>query len=536
MANYLNSIKPFSLFRNERSKLYFVDKSRMIEELLQILSSGSSYVCITRPRRFGKTMMASMLAAYLEKNRTSDRLFQGLEIAKSKEYRKHLNAHNVIYITFNEIPRRCSNYEQYISRIEKRLVDDIREAYPDCMFHEDDAVWDILNRVYEKTETGFVFILDEWDYIFHRDFVTGREKEFYIEFLSNLLKGQPYVLLAYMTGILPIAKYSSGSELNMFLEYTMATKEKYSKYFGFQDEEVDDLYQRYLKSTTHPNVSREGLRSWYDGYHTLAGTRIYNPRSVVCALSDNQLSSYWTSAGPYDEIFYYIEKNIDAIRDALALMISGVAVSANVQEYAATSMRLSTKDEIFSAMVVYGFLSYENGKVSIPNKELMDRFQDVLKKESSLGYVYRLAKESERMLQATKNADTKTMLEILEYAHDTETPLLSYNHETDLTAVVNLVYLAARDSYRMEREDKAGIGYVDFIFYPKDRREDCIILELKVDHTPEEAIQQIKDRKYALRFKGKLGEEVMYTGRILAVGIAYDKISKKHACKVEVLS
>lgn len=218
----------------------------------------------------------------------------------------------------------------------------------------------------------------------------------------------------------------------------------------------------------------------------------------------------------------------------MALMVAGIPVSAKIREYAATSMNLTTKDEIFSAMVVYGFVSYENGKVSIPNKELMEKFGDMLKKETSLGYVNRLAKESEKMLKATLEGDVETMARIMEYAHDTEVPLLNYNNETDLTAVVNLIYLAARDFYRIEREDKAGIGYVDFIFYPeKDYSADCIILELKIDHTPEEAIQQIIDRKYALRFNGKIATEPKYTGRILAVGISYDKQTKRHACKVQ---
>lgn len=187
-------------------------------------------------------------------------------------------------------------------------------------------------------------------------------------------------------------------------------------------------------------------------------------------------------------------------------------------------------------MVVYGFLSYENGKVMIPNKELMERFTDMLRKEPSLGYIYRLAKKSECMLQATLKGDTQVMADILEYAHNTEIPLLHYNNETELAAVVNLVYLSARDYYRIEREDKAGIGYVDFIFYPElDRKADGIILELKAGHTPEEAVRQIKERKYALRFQGKMEEKARYSGRILAVGIAYDRKTKKHSCKVEVL-
>jgi hypothetical protein len=283
-------------------------------------------------------------------------------------------------------------------------------------------------------------------------------------------------------------------------------------------------------------ISREALRLWYDGYLTQTGIRLYNPRSVVGALSDNQLSNYWTSSGPYEEVFYYINYNVDAVRDAIALMVSGIAVPAKISEYAAVSMNLKTKDEILSAMTVYGFLTYNKGYVSIPNKELMDKFDEMLMKESSLGYVYHLARKSERMLAATLSGDTKTMVEILEYAHDTETPLLAYNSEIELTAIVNLVYLQARDSYRIEREDKAGIGYVDFIFYPElDKTADCIILELKVDHTAKEALQQIKDRKYILKFEGKLGEQPKYTGRVLGVGISYNKKSKVHECEVEVL-
>lgn len=389
-----------------------------------------------------------------------------------------MNQYNVIHISFNEIPRRCKTYEQYIERIEDRLIKDLKQAYPDAGINEDDAVWDILMDIYSlDSSVRFIFILDEWDFIFHRDFVTDDDKKSYIGFLSNLLKDKPYVALAYMTGILPItlesddsivdasgeslqavfpadASYSSGSELNMFIEFTMAKSPAFSDYFGFTEKEVDELFGRYMENCECPSVTREGLREWYNGYHTASGERVYNPRSVVYALRYNHLESFWTSSGPYDEIFYYIENNVADVRDDLARMVAGEAVDAKVQEYAATSMNLQTKDEIFSAMVVYGFLSYSDGSVSIPNRELMEKFMDMLLKEPSLGYVYRLAKESERMLKATLEGDTVTMAEILEFAHDTEIPLLNYSNETDLTAVVNLIYLAARDAYRVEREDK----------------------------------------------------------------------------------
>jgi hypothetical protein len=316
----------------------------------------------------------------------------------------------------------------------------------------------------------------------------------------------------------------------------MVSEQMYSEYFGFTDAEVDDLYARFLKNQPNPQVSREGLRNWYNGYHTKSGERVYNPRSVVLSLTNNNIGSYWTSAGPYDEIYYYINHNVAAVRDDLAQMVAGVPVPAKVQEYAAVSMNLTTKNEIFSAMVVYGFLTYENGYVSIPNKELMDKFSDMLMKEESLGYVHQLAVESTKMLKATLDGDADKVAEIMKYAHDTETPLLSYNSESELTVLVTLVYLAARDTYRVEREDKAGTGYVDFIFYPEvDHKADGIILELKVDHTADEALQQIKDRNYALKFDGKIGEAPKYSGRIIGVGLAYDRSTKVHTCKIEVL-
>ena len=107
--------------------------------------------------------------------------------------------------------------------------------------------------------------------------------------------------------------------------------------------------------------------------------------------------------------------------------------------------------------------------------------------------------------------------------------------EIELSAVVNLVYLAARDKYRVEREDKAGEGYVDFIFYPERKGADALILELKVDDTPENAIRQIREKNYALRFEGKVGEKPKYTGRILAAGISYSRKTREHSCRVERL-
>lgn len=535
MSMFLNCFTVYDRYRAVLNSPYFVDKTLLLEELIPLLCQEQRFVCITRPRRFGKTVMANMIGAFFQKGADSCDIFDNLLIAGKEDYKNHLNRHNVIFIDFSEMPENCSSYSQYISRILSGLKQDLSNAFPELDIDKEKSVWDILTAVFEKNGQKFIFIMDEWDAVFHMSFITEDNRKEYLQFLKLLLKSKSYVELAYITGILPIAKYSSGSELNMFQEYDMATKIRYSEYFGFLDSEIDMLYERYTKNTVNPRITRQELKEWYDGYHTASGERLYNPRSVVCALSDGQLASYWTSSGPYDEIFYCIRNDLEHIRDDLALMVCGESVDARIGEFAAFSMDLKTKNQIYSAMVVYGLLTYDDGRVLIPNRELMLKYDELLQTEDSLGYVYRLAARSEQMLKATLAGDTDTMAEVLEYVHDREIPVLSYNHEIELAAVVNLVYLAARDRYRVEREDKAGKGFVDFIFYPLRRNDPCMILELKVDHTPEEAIHQIKEKKYISRFSGKLGELPQYTGRILAVGIGYKKKTKQHLCAVEEL-
>lgn len=546
MGLFLNSRIPFDSYKASVSEKYFVDKTELIAELLPALGTSQRFFCITRPRRFGKSVMANMVGAFFEKTVNAEEIFFKLRIASPEISRKlerngcgncisFLNQYDIIYIDFSEMPENCSSYRIYITRILQGLKKDLAEKFPEHGVDTEQSVWDILTEIYQKTGQRYIFVLDEWDAVFHMDFITDSDKKAYLLFLKSLLKDKIYAELVYMTGILPIAKYSDGSELNMFVEYSMSSSERFSQYFGFSDSEVDRLYSIYQQTAEKIHFTRNDLRLWYDGYHTAGGEQLYNPRSVTCALTDSQLRNYWTSSGTYDSIFGYIRDNAAEIRDDLPLLFAGGQIASDICEYAATSMQLETKDEIYSAMVVYGLLTYKDGFVSIPNKELSDSFAYMMKRERSLGYIYNLANASKKMLAATLAGNTQEMAEILEFAHDTESPVLSYNKEIELSAIVNLVYLSARDFYRVEREDKAGEGFVDFIFYPERKNADALILELKVDSTPEDAIRQIKEKKYALRFKGKLGEQPKHTGRILAVGISYNKKTKKHSCKIEVL-
>lgn len=384
MGMFFNSSVPYEAYKEVLGDLYFVDKTMLLEELIPALGRRNRYFCITRPRRFGKTVMANMVGAFFEKTEAPG-LFDGLAVSQSAGYSVHLNRHDVIYIDFSRIPEKCSSYQAYITRIIDGLKQDVLDAFCNLNIDGRKSVWDILQEVA----------------VFHMPFVSKEEQREYLLFLKNLLKDQPYVELAYMTGILPVAKYSGGSELNMFVEYDMATSERFSDYFGFSDAEVDQLYEIYRREVKNPRIGREDLHNWYDGYHTAGGNRLYNPRSVVLALTDNQLRNYWTSSGPYDEIFYYIRNNIEDVRKDLVLMAAGERVAAEIGQYAAVSMEVVSREQIYSAMVVYGLLTYEAGEVFIPNKELMDQYSEMLLAKESLGYVYHLARKSGQMLQAT---------------------------------------------------------------------------------------------------------------------------------------
>ena len=273
MGAYLNSQTPYTLYQSESRSPYFVDKTMLLQELFPYVAAGNRHLCVTRPRRFGKTIAANMISSFFQKGIDSGELFDRLKISEADDCQKYKNKYNVIRIDFSKMPRNCESYRQYIERVEELLISDLREAYPDAKTSETDAIGDILEEIFQQYHgEKFIFVLDEWDFIFHRGFITEADKAKYVAFLSNLLKDRPYVILSYMTGILPIAKYSSGSELNMFAEFTMVNSPMFGTYFGFTDDEVDDLYERYCreceKQRKIKNVTRKGLRDWYNGYYT----------------------------------------------------------------------------------------------------------------------------------------------------------------------------------------------------------------------------------------------------------------------------
>ena len=386
---YLDTKIPFALFQRVLKRKSYVDKSMLIHKLNDVIGNDECYLCVTRPRRFGKTINANMLGAYYTQGYDAHDLFENLKIAQTASYEEHINKHHVIYIDFSRLPDPCNTYEDYISWVKTRLKNDLEKAYGVISIGNNP-----IQDAFQDTNDKFIFIIDEWDSIFYKAFMRDEDKNAYLEFLKGLLKDQPYVELAYMTGVLPIAKYSTGSELNVFKEYNFMNDRTYEDYFGFDEEEIIELTKKYSKP------SFETLKKWYDGYYKSDGSSLFNPRSVSSALTDSVCLNYWTETGPMDEIAKYIEHNVDAVREDIVKMVAGIPVEVELEGYGAEQLHLDSRDEILSAMVVFGFLSYHDGFLRIPNYELMEKFQRVLNRKS-MGGVADIVNNSKNVLDAT---------------------------------------------------------------------------------------------------------------------------------------
>ena len=520
MKYFLNNDFKNNEFELASKDEYFVDKTDFIHHINQLICTKDRFICITRPRRFGKTINAMMLASYYSKTADFKHLFDKLNISKCDSYLEHLNKHNVIYMTLNEMiaSSNCS-YQDFIGRYCNFLTKDLNNQYNmNFDLSNRTLMSDIFTRIHGETGEQFIFILDEWDFIFNNNLFSEQERERFLQFLKDLLKDRPYVELAYMTGVLPIAKYCSGSSLNMFREFNFMNDVRYDRYFGFTSDEVNELCKKQSK------LSTKDLKEWYNGYKTQTGLEIYNPRSVCHALSDGICQSYWTNTGPMDEIIYYINNDIGEVRDDVVQMTTGTPVHLRLKGYGAEQMSLNTKNQIFSAMTVYGFLTYHDETLEIPNKELRIKFDDALE-DKSMGAVSDLVLKSNQMLEATFRKDTGTMASIIEEAHQLNVSIIKYNDENSLACIITLVYLSARSQYHIIREMPSGKGFADFVFIPNNKSKPAFIIELKKDSTPDNALKQIKEKNYASSLKN-------CTGLKLAIGVSYSSKDKKHSVKV----
>lgn len=508
-------------FKRACNSEIYIDKTKLITLTNNVIDTEQNCICISRPRRFGKSMAAYMLAAYYGKGCDSSELFAPYNIAKDKDYRKNLNQYNVIMLNIQDFLSLKPSVEEMLAFLQKRVLRDLRKKYPDAIEDDESILSLALEDLYSETGEGFIFIIDEWDCILRDRRYNVDDQKKYLDFIRNLLKDKAYVALTYMTGILPIKKYGTHSALNMFLEYSMTSPKMFAEFIGFTEDEVKGLCEKY-------EVDYATMESWYDGYRFPQISHVYNPKSVVDAILFREFGSYWTQTETYEALKIYIDLNFHGLKDSIVKMLAGEHVVVNPERFQNDMTTFESRDDVLTLLVHLGYLAFDSAhsEVFIPNSEIRGEFRNAIVGEHWKDIVDAL-EQSDRLLAATWNGDCETVTGILDAVHSENTSILAYNDENSLSCVISLAYYSAIKTYTKIRELPTGKGFADIVYLPKKHSDKpAMLIELKYNKSAEGAIAQIKEKNYVESLKE-------YHGNLLLVGINYDKTSKKHECAIE---
>ncbi len=523
MGMYLNP--GFENFREILSARIYVDKTMMIAEINRLMDEGNKYICMSRPRRFGKTIASEMLCAYYSKGCDSRDLFKDLKIAGHPSFEEKRNKYNVIKLDWNYEYQKARNKEKVFDKMVERVLRDMKEEFPDIHFTSEDALADAIEKIYTETGQTFVILMDEYD-VFVREKVEYELFDKYLALLNSLFKSatlRPAISLAYLTGIMPIVRDRVQSKLNNFSEYTILDAGELAEYVGFTADEVKELCRRY-------DMDYEECRSWYDGY-LQHGYEIYNPESVVKSMTGGRYGLYWNMTSTYMVIVDRIRENYKGTKEAVIQLLSGENVDVRVGKYMNTMDSFKSRDDIFTYLIHLGYLAYDMDSETcrIPNREVRQEWIYSIEDDEDYEVTESIIKDSKELLKQTIAGDAEAVAKALDESHIHVTSNRSYNNEDALGSAIYLAYIYALNSYTCVREMTAGKGFADVVYipvHPEDPDKPAMIMELKRNDRVESAIDQIKERKYFESLEH-------YHGKLLFVGIDYDEKEKTHTARLE---
>ena len=532
MGTYIN--KGNSEFRDIVNSEY-VDKTSLIPLINATLNSERRYSCVTRCRRFGKSMAAKMLCAYYDKSCDSRELFRSLKAEQDKSFETYLNKYNVLYLDVTSFTARPEMRKNIVRTIQEEIIYELKEAFPDVKYKDNSDLMDVLSSITQATGEKFFFIIDEWDAICREfpgrqkmkgdpDTVTPTILDEYVMLLRRLFKTQDSDEVfagAYLTGILPIKKYNTESALNNFREYSMITPGRLASSLGFTHDEVVALCQKYDMSITD-------MERWYDGYRIGSESHIYNPYSVMRAIENDWYQSYWASTGAYDSVKTYIQMNFDGLKDDIIRMLSGESIPVITTKFQNDLNVINSRNDVLTVLIHLGYLAYnrDTNRCYIPNKEVADEMNNAVQ-STEWSQLAKTLENSQHLLDSTIAGNENAVAQAIDLAHDENTSILAYNDENSLACVLTMAYIWARNEYVIHREYATGKGYADLVMIPRRNvSKPALVIELKFNNTADTAIDQIKRKQYP----AKIAE---YTGDILLVGINYNRDSKLHTCKIE---
>lgn len=539
MGKYLNP-KTVSFEEALNSNIY-VDKTEMIQYINSVLKTKQKYMCVSRPRRFGKTMATDMLCAYYGKCE-SRHLFEELKIAKLDNWDKYINQFDVVKVVMTDFIKEGKDISKGLEKMSERILDDLSEEYTDVKYDSEDLFYS-MDKFYRKSGKQFVIVIDEWDVAFRACKEDKDGQKLYLDYLRDWLKDQEYVALAYMTGILPIKKYGQHSALNMFDEYSIITPMQLAPYTGFTEAEVKELCDQY-------NMHYEDIVSWYNGYVVSTeipvemrdkyrmGTYddknipIYSPLSVVKAVSTGVIQNYWNKTETYGALADYIKMNYDGLKDSVALLMDGVRIKVNISKYQNDMTSFNGSNDVLVMLIHLGYLGYdtETKEVFIPNMEIMDEFKNSTESEEWTP-TFTSFKKSQELLAATWDVDEEKVARILEWFHDFAENK-TYNSEAALSYAIQMAYYAGQKYYTTIQELDSGKGYADLVYLPSPKNPDkpALLIELKYNRTVEVADDQIRRKEYLQKLEH-------YKGNILIISVNYNKDVKSddykhHTCRI----
>lgn len=501
----------------------YVDKSGLIAIVNRTLNTERRFSCITRSRRFGKSLAAKMLCAYYDHSCDSRSLFADLEIAQNPDFEKHLNKYPVIFLDLSAFAEHFHD-QDIVRLIQRKVKEDILEAYPDVEKKEDESLMELLIRINTATKEQFILIIDEWDAICREHKAGTSVMDEYVNWLRSMfksVKANDIFAGVYMTGILPIKKYSTQSALNNFQEYSMVEPRQMGRYFGFTKDEVRTLAKKY-------GMDFDDLEKWYDGYQIGDEQSMFNPNSVMQALDAGRCRSYWASTGAYDAITPYIQMNFEGLKDDIIRMLAGGRCHVDTTSFRNDMAEVYSKDDVLTVLIHLGYLSYnwQEEECYIPNHEVAGEMVNAVK-SNRWEHVTEALVQSRQLLQDTLDGDAEAVARGIDAVHDDNTSILSYNNENSLACVLSLAYYYARNDYVIHRELPTGKGFADLVLLPRKNVDTpAIVVELKFNKDADSAISQIRRKQYPAKV-------AQYADHLLLVGINYDRQTKQHTCIIE---
>ncbi len=522
MAYFLN--RDNSKFKEYESSRIFVDKSEIIRICNLNLGNTEKYMCVTRPRRFGKTMALSMLNAYYSKGSNSKDIFDKLKISKDETYLNHLNKHNVIFIDMASVYTDLKNKNKFVVEVEKEILEDLNEKFPNVLKKSDNTVRKAITKIDSALKENFIFLIDEWDVIFREQEKNAKLCNEYTDFLRSLFKSNDAsscINLVYMTGILPIKRYRSESALNMFREYNMIEPCGLESYFGFTEEETKTLCTKY-------NMNFDEIKSWYDGYK-LNGIEIYNPKSVVEAIITRKCKDHWVNTSARESVMEYMNYDNGSLKDLIVKMLSGEEIPVDPSMFTNDLTNINSSDAALTVLIHLGYLAYDDakGKCYIPNHEIKEEFERAIR-DLKWNNIYNPISTSEELLEKTLSGDTEYINETLDRNHNELATIFNKNKEDVLGIIVYISYYNAKKYYEIIKEANTTKGRADLVFKPKNNTHIPFIIELKANDSAENAIKQIKSKVYFDALDS-------YHGKVMLVGINYDSKTLKHDTKIETI-